>query len=360
MAIMKMRVCSKKRAAEELEQKIAVWKRRVEIPSISNGANDSPQSSDGGDPSIVPEPPRPKRRRFAIRTDPPSPPPFDIIDNDPHISDAFVHDVYTYLSSMEVDREKRPLPDYMKSVQNELTESMRGSVVDWLVTVVEIFCFIPDTLYLTVSYIDRFLSKHAMNEENLQLLAVSSMCLASRYEEIRSSHVGHFCHITNKTYTKEKLMKMEDDVLQFLKYELGNPTTHTFLSIFIKISQEDCEKPDMKLEFLSNYLAELSLLDYECVRFLPSMVAASAIFLARFTINPEVHPWSPALQNNTGYQPSVLKDCILAIHDLQLNRKESSLNAIKDKYVQQKFRGVAQLSSPSEIPAAYFEDVKKL
>ena len=40
----------------------------------------------------------------------------------------------------------------------------------------------------------------------------------------------------------------------------------------------------LRLEFLSNYIAELSLLDYSCLRFLPSVVAASAVFLAAITL----------------------------------------------------------------------------
>lgn len=48
---------------------------------------------------------------------------------------------------------------------------------------------------------------------------------------------------------------------------------------------------DLRFEFLSCYLAELSLLDYSCVKFLPSLVAASVIFLARFILNPKIHPW---------------------------------------------------------------------
>lgn len=49
--------------------------------------------------------------------------------------------------------------------------------------------------------------------------------------------------------------------------------------------------PNLLLEFLGNYLAELSLVDYGCVRFLPSVIAASSVFLARFTINPRSQPW---------------------------------------------------------------------
>lgn len=46
-----------------------------------------------------------------------------------------------------------------------------------------------------------------------------------------------------------------------------------------------------KLEFMCSYLAELSLLDYDCIKFLPSVVAAACLFVARFTINPKTRPW---------------------------------------------------------------------
>ena len=48
---------------------------------------------------------------------------------------------------------------------------------------------------------------------------------------------------------------------------------------------------NLQFEFLGSYLAELSLLDYGCVQFLPSVVAASAVFVARFTLDPKSNPW---------------------------------------------------------------------
>jgi len=111
------------------------------------------------------------------------------------------------------------------------------------------------------------------------------------------------------------------------------------------------------MEFLGSYLAELSLLDYGCLRFLPSIVAASVMFVARLTINPDVNPWNKKLQKVTGYKVSELKDCIVSIHDLQLNRKCSSLMAIRDKYKQHKFKFVSTLLPPVVIPTSYFEDL---
>lgn len=40
-----------------------------------------------------------------------------------------------------------------------------------------------------------------------------------------------FCYITDNTYTKQEIVKMEADVLLALQFELGNPTTNTFLRL---------------------------------------------------------------------------------------------------------------------------------
>ncbi|CAN6554825.1 unnamed protein product [Malus baccata var. baccata] len=227
--------------------------------------------------------------------------------------------IYQHLHSLEMEANKRPSPSYMGRVQNDISPNMREILVDWLVEVAEEYQLATDTLYLTVSYLDRYLSSYAVSRSKLQLLGVSCMFVASKYEEICPPRVEDFCYVTDNTYMVEESAGM--------------------------------------FEFLSCYLLELSLLDYNCVQFLPSVVAASAIFLSRFTIQPNVHPWSLALQLYSGYRPSDLKMCVLAIHDLQLNRKSSSLQAIREKYMRPKNKSVAKLSSLSEIPATYFEAI---
>ncbi|XP_072952526.1 cyclin-A3-1-like [Typha angustifolia] len=278
--------------------------------------------------------------------------------DDPQICGHYASDIYQYLRSMEVEPKRRPVANYIETVQTDVTANMRGVLVDWLVEVAEEYKLVSDTLYLTVSYIDRFLSYNALNRQKLQLLGVSSMLIASKYEEISPPHVEDFCYITDNTYTKQEVVKMESDILKFLKFEMGNPTIKTFLRRFTKAAQEDSKFSNLSFEFLGSYLAELGLLDYGCVRFLPSVVAASAIFVARFTIDSESHPWSEKLQNCTGYKVSELKDCIQAIHDLQLSRKGSSWTAIREKYKQHRFKCVSLLQSHQEIPASYLHDIK--
>lgn len=45
--------------------------------------------------------------------------------------------------------------------------------------VAEEYRLVPDTLYLTVNFIDRYLSGNVMNRQQLQLLGVACMMIAA-------------------------------------------------------------------------------------------------------------------------------------------------------------------------------------
>ena len=51
--------------------------------------------------------------------------------------------------------------------------------MDWLVEVTDEYKLLSDTLYLAVSYIDRFLSVNVIPRKKLQLLGVTSMLIAA-------------------------------------------------------------------------------------------------------------------------------------------------------------------------------------
>ncbi|CAM8923664.1 hypothetical protein QQ045_022045 [Rhodiola kirilowii] len=278
--------------------------------------------------------------------------------NDPRMCAAYASDIYVYLKAMEVHPGKQALPDYLEKIQNDLSANMRGILVDWLVEVSEEYKLLPETLYLAVSYVDRYLSLNAISRNQLQLLGVASMLVASKYEEISPPNVDDFCYITDNTYTKQQVVKMEADVLKLLNFEMSRPTSKTFLRIFTRIIQAKFKVANLQFEFLVYYLGELSLLDYGCVKFLPSLVAASVIFLAKFTIWPMAHPWCLELQENTEYRPSELKACVQIVQDLQLSRAGASLVAIREKYNQHKFKCVASMTSLPEIPDSYFQDLE--
>ncbi|KAL5227166.1 hypothetical protein ABZP36_015431 [Zizania latifolia] len=253
---------------------------------------------------------------------------------DPQLCATLASDIYMHLR--EAETKKRPSTDFMETIQKDVNPSMRAILIDWLVEVAEEYRLVPDTLYLTVNYIDRYLSGNEINRQRLQLLGVACMLIAAKYEEICAPQVEEFCYITDNTYFRDEVLEMEASVLNYLKFEMTAPTAKCFLRRFVRAALVCDEDPALHLEFLANYVAELSLLEYNLLSYPPSLVAASAIFLAKFILQPTKHPWNSTLAHYTQYKPSELSDCVKALHRLFSVGPGSNLPAIREKYSQHK------------------------
>ncbi|GAB2279035.1 hypothetical protein Dimus_013698, partial [Dionaea muscipula] len=114
--------------------------------------------------------------------------------------------------------------DYMVS-QPDINEKMSAILVDWLIEVHNKFDLMPETLYLTVNLVDRFLAVKMVPRRELQLLGISVMLIACKYEEIWAPEI----------------LRMEKIILHHLEWELTVPTCYVFLVRFIKASILDNE-----------------------------------------------------------------------------------------------------------------------
>ncbi|XP_010530202.1 PREDICTED: cyclin-A1-1 [Tarenaya hassleriana] len=274
--------------------------------------------------------------------------------DDPQLCATFACDIYKHLRASEA--KKRPATDFMERVQKDVNASMRSILIDWLVEVAEEYRLVPDTLYLTVNYIDRYLSGNVISRQRLQLLGVTCMMIAAKYEEICAPQVEEFCYITDNTYFKEEVLEMESSVLNYLKFEMTAPTPKCFLRRFVRAAHGITEAPSMQLECLANYIAELSLLEYSMLSHSPSLIAASAIFLAKYILDPTTRPWNSTLKHYTLYEPSELRKCVKGLHGLCCNAHTSTLPAVREKYSQHKYKFVAKKFCPPIIPSEFFHN----
>lgn len=62
----------------------------------------------------------------------------------------------------------------------------------------------------------------------------------SKYEEIYPPEVAEFVYITDDTYTKKQVLRMEHLILKVLAFELAVPTSHYFLQRFVQLTRS-CE-----------------------------------------------------------------------------------------------------------------------
>eukprot|EP00954_Amorphochlora_amoebiformis_P029567 1393351-Amorphochlora_amoeboformis.AAC.2 len=100
-----------------------------------------------------------------------------------------------------LEREVKFKPtDTMDRVQNDINQTMRSILIDWLVEVADEYNLTRQTFFLTVNYIDRLLTKVEVNKTKLQLVGISAMLVASKYEEIYPPSVDEFCYISDHAY----------------------------------------------------------------------------------------------------------------------------------------------------------------
>ncbi|KAL5729425.1 hypothetical protein ACHQM5_002380 [Ranunculus cassubicifolius] len=285
----------------------------------------------------------------------------DSDQKDPQMCSQYAPDIYRSLRVRELTH--RPTPNYMQTLQRDITESMRGILVDWLVEVSEEYKLTSDTLYLSIYLIDCFLSLNYIERQRLQLLGITCILIASKYEEICAPHVEDFCFITDNTYKRAEVLKMESRVLNDLGFHLTAPTVKTFLRRYLHAAHASIPNaPIVDLKFLTCYLAELTLLDYACLKFLPSLIAASCVFLATWTLLEQSgdKPWNPTLEYYTNYKAEDLKSGVFALYNLQVNSNGSTLNAVREKYGHDKFRRVSALSSSKPPESLFFSKEEAL
>lgn len=197
--------------------------------------------------------------------------------DDPLMVAEYANDIFEYLRDLEC--KSVPNPQYM-SHQDDLEWKTRGILIDWLVEVHTRFHLLPETLFLAVNIVDRFLSEKVVQLDRLQLVGITAMFIASKYEEVLSPHIANFRHIADDGFTEAEILSAERFVLATLKYDLSYPNPMNFLR---RISKAD--NYDIQSRTIGKYLMEISLLDHRLMAYRPSHIAAAAMYLARLILD---------------------------------------------------------------------------
>ncbi|GJX05862.1 G2/mitotic-specific cyclin S13-7-like protein [Tanacetum coccineum] len=213
----------------------------------------------------------------------------------------YVEDIYKFYKLVE--NETR-VHDYMHS-QPEINDKMRAILIDWLIEVHNKFELTNETLYLTINIVDRFLAAETVARRELQCVGMSAMLIASKYEEIWAPEVNDFVQISDRAYEHRHVLVMEKRILGRLEWNITVPTPYVFLARFIKASNTPM---DTAMEQMVYFYAELAMMNYEVIRFCPSMVAAAAVYAARSTLN-KTQVWHETLEMHTGYSEKQVMEC---------------------------------------------------
>ena len=119
----------------------------------------------------------------------------------PLLCTGYVNEMYTIFFNQERSIAAANPADYMVNQPN-INEKMRTILMDWMVEVHLKFKMVPETLYLTVNLIDRYLQRKTVRRSKLQLVGVACLMLASKYEEIYPPELRDLVYITDRAYVR--------------------------------------------------------------------------------------------------------------------------------------------------------------
>lgn len=185
-------------------------------------------------------------------------------------------EIFDYMRQLEV--KMLPNAHYMDN-QHEIQWSMRSVLMDWLVQVHHRFNLLPETLFLCVNYIDRFLSCKVVSLAKLQLVGATAIFIAAKYEEINCPSVQEIVYMVDGGYTIDEILKAERFMLTMLQFELGWPGPMSFLR---RISKAD--DYDLETRTLAKYFLEVTLMDERFIGSPPSFTAAASHCLSRMML----------------------------------------------------------------------------
>ena len=215
--------------------------------------------------------------------------------------------------------------------QKEINAKMRSILIDWLIDVHFKFGFTDETLFLTVSIIDRYISVSQITRSNFQLLGITALMIACKHEEIDLPKIDDFIYITDHAYVKSEVLKMEYDILNKLNFSFLYPSPIKFfeyLSLHFNF--------DKKMHMLGKYLMESFLLDVKNFKYKPSIISCSCAYIVMkfFKLSNYYEAYNKKFYNikDGEYSEGNVKECARDICFLVDNINKTNFKACIKKY----------------------------
>lgn len=101
----------------------------------------------------------------------------------------------------------------------------------------------------------------------MQLLGVTTLWVASKYEEIYPPELNDFLLVSENKFARSEIIEMEKDILHTLNFMITVPSSFRFLQRYRRLSGL---LNNEEVYYYAWYILEICLLDASLLRFKPS------------------------------------------------------------------------------------------
>ena len=160
------------------------------------------------------------------------------------------------------------------NIQIDIKYQMRCILIDWIISLQNKFFKKSSTLFLTINLIDRYLSKKSIHRTKFQLLGVTSLFIAFKYEEIYMKNINDFIDLTARAFDKAEILSMEKTIINLVEFNLDLPLSNDFFDLLSTVY-----KFDKKEYNFGCFLLEAFLLDINCCKYKQSQIGLATCFI---------------------------------------------------------------------------------
>lgn len=161
---------------------------------------------------------------------------------------------------------------------------MRPYLVDFLIEIHFQLRLRPETLYLALNIVDRYISKRIVFKKHYQLVGCVSLWIASKFEDAkdRVPTLPDLASMCSGAYDESAFIQMEQHILASINWIVGHPTGESWLRLAC-VSKKGWTE-DKMCQNLARFLMEITLFFKEFLAFRSSEVAVASLVLARFIL----------------------------------------------------------------------------
>ena len=267
--------------------------------------------------------------------------PCDMLDiRNPQSVSEYVKPIFKLMK--EQQSHFHPLKNYL---DEKVTKKTRAALVEWVTEVHFKFKLFPETLWITINIIDRYLAKRTVPAQQMQILGLAALLIASKYEDIYPPELKEMMKCASSLSaptslsTRNEVLNMESLILFHLGFDFSAPTPLRFIERFSKVANAD-----EKTKHVALYVCELAAHDFDLVfKYSPSMLACVGMSIASKTTRGSM--WFKVMEKEAGVREEEVKEIIN--HDFAriVDRIETDLGvkAVHKKYTQYALYEVAKV-----------------
>ena len=250
----------------------------------------------------------------------------------------YLEEIYLNLLLEEKQATIKPQIGYMNN-QTEINEIMRAILIDWIIDIHLRFNLRQETLFMTIWLIDTYLSYAFVPRDKFQLLGITCLLISCKSHEIYYPQQNKLIEMTDNAYTKEEMLKMENEILKKLNFYIVCPNPIDFYNILSKMF--NFEK---KHYYLGNYFIESALVYYQILKYSSSVIASSCAYLVMkyYRINGYQKLYNNFIINEQNPE-DVIKDAAKEIYILVENLAKSKFKSVKKKFGLAKYENVSDM-----------------